>query len=38
MGEMTFDLVSSTAAVKQDVEAVEKNLEAEAQENGVDKE
>ena len=38
MGEMTLDSVSSTGAVEPDVEAVEKNLEAEAQEDGVDKE
>ena len=38
MGEMTLDLVSLTGAVELDVGAVKKNPEAEAQEDGVDKE
>ena len=38
MGEMTLESVNSTRAVEPDVEAVEKDLEAEAQENRVDKE
>ena len=37
MGEMTSDLVSLTRAVEPDVEAVKKNLEAEAQVCGVNK-
>ena len=35
---MTLDLVSSTRAVEPDIEAEENNLEAEAQEDEVDKE
>ena len=35
---MTLDSVSSTRAVEPNVETVEKNLEAEAEEYGVDKE
>ena len=35
---MTLDLVSSMGAVEPDTEAVKKNLEAEVQEDGVDKE
>ena len=38
MWEMTLDLASSTGAVEPDVKAVEKNPEAEAQEDGVNKE
>ena len=38
MGEMTLDSVSSTGAVEPDIETMEKNPEAEAQEDGVDKE
>ena len=38
MGEMTLDSASSTGAVEPDIETIEKNLQAEAQEDGVDKE
>ena len=38
MGEMTLDSASSTGAVEPDVKTMEKNPEAEAQEDGVDKE
>ena len=38
MGVMTLDSVSSTGAVEPNVKAVEKNPEAEAQEDGVNKE
>ena len=38
MGEMTLDSVSLTGAVEPDVEAVEKNPEAEVQEDRVNKE
>ena len=38
MGEMTLDSVSLTEAVEPNIKTMEKNLEAEAQEDGVDKE
>ena len=38
MREMTLDLASLTGAVEPEIEAVKKNLEAEAQQDGVDKE
>ena len=38
MEEMILVLVSLTRAAEPDIEAVEKNLEAEAQDDGVDKE
>ena len=38
MGEMTLDSASSTRAVELDLETMEKNSEADAQEDGVDKE
>ena len=38
MGEMTLDSVNSTGVVKPDFKTVKKNLEAEVQEEGVDKE
>ena len=38
MGEMTLDLASSTRAVEPNVQTMEKNPKAEAQEDGVDKE
>ena len=38
MGEMTLDSASLTKAVKPNFETIEKNLEAEAQEDGVNKE
>ena len=37
MGEMTFESASLTGAVEADVEVVGGNPEAEAQEDGVDK-
>ena len=38
MGEMTLDSASLTRVVEPDIEAVKKNPEAEAQEDGVNKE